>query len=642
MKKIPKSHRCFLIVSLLSSGATAQFVPVEPTGLPYHVIVSSVLVNGVPAINGTEIGIFDDTLCVGTGVFSGENENIDIVTWEGSSNPYLPGFTAGSSISAKVYIDIYNTMLTLDAQVDFEVGSGSFGSGSYSVLGLSVSTHPVLTQDMPDIVTVEDSGPDTTMIALNDYFIHPYSTLSFFALSSVTDVVRVHTLGANALVLDPQPNWFGTIDIYVGATDGYFTVSDTVLVTIQGVNDPPVITGIPEQNILEDDTLYYTIDVADVEGDAVTLSAESALPEVAVTIVGTELEAVPALNWFGDAEIFVTASDGDLENSIEFMLHVQSVDDPPMVINPVMDLALDEDTPDTVIADLNMVFQDIDQELIYSVGTGNEQLLTIELDGASAILHCRENTFGTTFVVFTAYNPEQREAVSDTADVTILPVNDAPEPFTLTLLDTVFIGLDDVETGNLDLYWDTAIDMEGDLLSYHFTAELRALENIGGALLFDLDTVLTATHLRVSYSQLVELIADQGLLLAELQWNVAAYDGEYSTVSSNGPAVLVVDVQGAILHTDGKTVPLAFALHHNSPNPFNPVTIIRFTLKTQANASLRVFDITGRLVETLIDGPRASGKHEIVWHAGHLPSGTYLVQMKSENFVKTRKMALLK
>ena len=100
MKQIPKSHLCFLIVSLVSSGATAQFVSVEPTGLPYHVIVSSVLVNGVPAIDGTEIGIFDDTLCVGAGVFPGVNENIDIVTWEGSSNPYLPGFTAGSSISA--------------------------------------------------------------------------------------------------------------------------------------------------------------------------------------------------------------------------------------------------------------------------------------------------------------------------------------------------------------------------------------------------------------------------------------------------------------------------------------------------------------------------------------------------------------
>ncbi len=615
---------------------------VEPTGLPYHVIVSSVLVNGVPAIDGTEIGIFDDTLCVGTSVFSGVNENIDIVTWEGSSNPYLPGFTAGSAISAKVYVDIYNTMLTLDAQLDFEVGSGSFGSGSYSVLGLSVSMQPVQTQDIPDIATVEDSGPDTTVITLNDYFTHPYSNLSFFALSNDTNAVQVQILGADALVLDPQPNWFGTIDIFVGETDGYYTVSDTVLVTIQGVNDAPVITSIPEQNILEDDTLYFTIDVADVEGDAVTLSAESAIPEVAVTITGVELEAVPAVNWFGDTEIFVTASDGDLANSIEFMLHVQSVDDLPTVINPVMDLALDENTPDTVIADLNMVFQDIDQELVYGAFTGNDQLLIITLDEASAILHCQENTFGTTFVVFTAYNPEQREAVSDTADVTILPVNDAPEPFNLALLDTDFIGLDNAETGNLDLYWDAATDVEGDLLNYHFTGELRALENNGAASLFHFDTVLTATQLQVSYTQLVELIAAQDLILAELQWNVAAYDGEHSTVSSNGPAVLVVDVQDAILHTDDETVPLEFALHQNRPNPFNPVTTIRFSLKTQANASLRVIDIAGRMVETLVDGPRASGEHEIVWRAGHLPSGTYFVQMKSENFIQTRKAVLLK
>ena len=59
-------------------------------------------------------------------------------------------------------------------------------------------------------------------------------------------------------------------------------------------------------------------------------------------------------------------------------------------------------------------------------------------------------------------------------------------------------------------------------------------------------------------------------------------------------------------------------------------------------ARVDVLDITGRMMETLISGPRAPGEHEIAWHAGHLPSGTYFVQMKSGDFVKTRKMVLLK
>ena len=85
-----------------------------------------------------------------------------------------------------------------------------------------------------------------------------------------------------------------------------------------------------------------------------------------------------------------------------------------------------------------------------------------------------------------------------------------------------------------------------------------------------------------------------------------------------------------------------FSLSGNYPNPFNPVTNIRFGLKTQSKTSLRVFDITGRLVETLIDSYRASGEHEIAWNADYLPSGTYVVQMKSGDFIKTRKMVLLK
>jgi len=85
-----------------------------------------------------------------------------------------------------------------------------------------------------------------------------------------------------------------------------------------------------------------------------------------------------------------------------------------------------------------------------------------------------------------------------------------------------------------------------------------------------------------------------------------------------------------------------FSLSGNYPNPFNPATSIRFSKKTHSDTHLRIFDLNGRLVETLIDGSHASGEHQVTWHAGHLSSGTYFVQMKSGDFVKTRKMILLK
>ncbi len=96
------------------------------------------------------------------------------------------------------------------------------------------------------------------------------------------------------------------------------------------------------------------------------------------------------------------------------------------------------------------------------------------------------------------------------------------------------------------------------------------------------------------------------------------------------------------LGADKTTIPKEFFVSKNYPNPFNPATVIRFSVAAKQTASLQIFDITGRLVEIIINVPFAPGKHEVAWHAGHLPSGTYFMQMKSGGFVKTRKMVLLK
>ncbi len=86
----------------------------------------------------------------------------------------------------------------------------------------------------------------------------------------------------------------------------------------------------------------------------------------------------------------------------------------------------------------------------------------------------------------------------------------------------------------------------------------------------------------------------------------------------------------------------AFVLSQNYPNPFNPSTIIAFALPQTSPVSLKVYDLAGRLVKTLVDEKMQPGDYEIVWNARNIPSGSYIYQLKADGFDQTRKMTLLK
>lgn len=95
-----------------------------------------------------------------------------------------------------------------------------------------------------------------------------------------------------------------------------------------------------------------------------------------------------------------------------------------------------------------------------------------------------------------------------------------------------------------------------------------------------------------------------------------------------------------------ESIPTAYSLEQNYPNPFNPSTVIRYALPADGHVSLRVFDINGREVATLVDDVQQAGVHEARFDAfarGRvLASGVYFYQVKSGSFTQTRKMALVK
>ncbi len=86
----------------------------------------------------------------------------------------------------------------------------------------------------------------------------------------------------------------------------------------------------------------------------------------------------------------------------------------------------------------------------------------------------------------------------------------------------------------------------------------------------------------------------------------------------------------------------SFTLYGNYPNPFNPQTTIRFGLASSAQVNLQVYDMTGRLVSTLVSGTLEAGNHEMTFEASDLPSGMYVYRLATPDAQVTRLMSLLK
>ena len=91
--------------------------------------------------------------------------------------------------------------------------------------------------------------------------------------------------------------------------------------------------------------------------------------------------------------------------------------------------------------------------------------------------------------------------------------------------------------------------------------------------------------------------------------------------------------------------PAATYLTQNVPNPFNPSTTIQFGLAAQGRMTISIYDVSGRLVRTLVDGPRSAGLYKETWDGrdsnGHaVASGVYFYRLRAGTFSETKKMVL--
>ncbi len=127
------------------------------------------------------------------------------------------------------------------------------------------------------------------------------------------------------------------------------------------------------------------------------------------------------------------------------------------------------------------------------------------------------------------------------------------------------------------------------------------------------------------------------------EWKLSIYDavsGNSGTLQAWGLKLFYqnpVDVKN-----DDALTPDDYILFQNYPNPFNPNTKIKYSVPQSANVVIKVFDVLGNEIETLVNEEKPAGTYEVTWNADNLPSGVYFYELKSGDFINTKKMMMLK
>ena len=107
-----------------------------------------------------------------------------------------------------------------------------------------------------------------------------------------------------------------------------------------------------------------------------------------------------------------------------------------------------------------------------------------------------------------------------------------------------------------------------------------------------------------------------------------------------------IDYNGAFAYSDiievQVTAPIKFALNQNYPNPFNPSTLISYSIPQNSFVTVKVYDIIGNEVSTLVNQTQSAGKYDVKFDASSLSNGVYFYTIKADNFTSTKKMILMK
>ena len=137
--------------------------------------------------------------------------------------------------------------------------------------------------------------------------------------------------------------------------------------------------------------------------------------------------------------------------------------------------------------------------------------------------------------------------------------------------------------------------------------------------------------------------------LPEITFDTHSLDRNNSNITI-GYTIYGIDqeiISSGMKYVELKAVPEQYALHYNYPNPFNPVTTMLYDLPEAGHTRLIIYDLLGRQIKTLVDEPMDAGYYHMQWDGRNSQGkmgggGIYFYQIQTNDFIRTRKMLLLK
>ena len=195
------------------------------------------------------------------------------------------------------------------------------------------------------------------------------------------------------------------------------------------------------------------------------------------------------------------------------------------------------------------------------------------------------------------------------------------------------IAIDNYSVASMTISFSGFINVEGFDLTIDFNTSERLLYG-------DYDIVLDPTISTDSYETTMISIVDH-------DGNEKVYDFEMLQDLGLHQQMAVLNNVTTSSTSEGLSLPETYALHQNYPNPFNPETNIGYDLADESMVSLKVYDMKGVLVKTLLNENQSSGHKMVKWDGTSdlgqkVSAGLYLYRIQTDDFTSTKKMALLK
>jgi len=398
------------------------------------------------------------------------------------------------------------------------------------------------------------------------------------------------------------------------ATDGVLSaISKVSIVVVTDSNRVPVFTKeMNDTTVAEGQALAFGYLAVDPDGQALTYSLVAPVPTGAVIDPATgAFSWTPGFDQAGSYDIAVMVTDGQANvTSKVAKVTVDPTNRPPAFVNVLSDATVNQNQALT----FKYTATDPDADVLEFAAVSVPEGASIDSAGNFAWTPSYAQVGKFNVVVSVT---DGQEVVVDSAEVTVTKVNLAPY-FTESVNDTTL-------EGNTTYTWkNKATDPNGDQVIYSIVGTPPTRMTISASL----GTLRWVTGL--------DHVSDTAHTIT-----IRATDAtDASLYAEKTVHILIVPPTTDVYDPIG--IPKEFSIKQNFPNPFNPSTKIYFGIPEESRVVLKVYNLLGQEVATLVNEVKEPGHHYVNFNASNLNSGIYLYQIEAKNYKVTKKMMLVK